>query len=73
MQQSNRQESKRKEGRKTVAGAEERGAGAGKDLEEEKGDNMMMNNEIDQQHATNQKNYGGRRKTETVAAKVMTL
>ena len=43
MQQSNRQESKRKEGRKTVAGAEEHGAGAGKDLEEEeKGDNMII-------------------------------
>jgi hypothetical protein len=30
-----------------VAGAEECGAGAGKDLEEEKGDNTTMNNDND--------------------------
>ena len=45
MQQSNRQESKSREDRKMVAGAEECGAGAGKDLEEEKGDNTMMIND----------------------------
>ena len=28
-----------------VAGAEERGAGSGKDLKEEKGDNTTMNND----------------------------
>ena len=65
MQQSNRQESKRQEGRKTVAGADERGTGAGKDLEEEKGDNTMMNNDNGQQHTTNQKQIvevGGRQR-----------
>jgi hypothetical protein len=31
-----------------VAGAEERGAGADKDLEEEKGDNTTMNKDNDQ-------------------------
>ena len=38
-----------------MVGAEERGAGAGKDLEEEKGDNTMMNNDNNQQDTTNQK------------------
>ncbi len=36
-----------------VAGAEEHGNGAGKDLEEEKGDNTTMNNDNNQQHTTN--------------------
>jgi hypothetical protein len=35
-----------------VAGAEECGAGAGEDLEEEKGDNMRTNNDDDRQHTT---------------------
>jgi hypothetical protein len=35
-----------------VAGAEERGAGTGKALEEEKGDNTTMNNDNNQQHTT---------------------
>jgi hypothetical protein len=39
----NRRESKSREGRKTVAGAEECGTGAGKDLEEEKGHNTTLN------------------------------
>jgi hypothetical protein len=48
-----------------VAGADERGVGAGKDLEDEKGDNTTMNNDNDQQHTTNQKQIvevGGRRR-----------
>ena len=52
MQQSNRRESKSREDRKMVAGAEECGAGAGKDLEEEKRDNMRTNNDDDRQHTT---------------------
>jgi hypothetical protein len=35
-----------------VAGAEECGAGAGKDLEEEKGDNTRTNNDGNRQHTT---------------------
>ncbi len=61
----NRQESKSREGRKTVAGAEECGAGAGEDLEEEKGDNMTTNNDDDRQHTTIKQNMvevGGRRR-----------
>jgi hypothetical protein len=51
-----------------VAGAEECGAGAGEDLEEEKGDNTTTNNGDDRQHTTIKQNKvdgGGRRKTET--------
>jgi hypothetical protein len=72
-QQSNRGESESREGRKTVAGNEECGAGADEDLEEEKGDNTRMNNNNEQRPTThnNQTEYGGgRRKTETVAATV---
>jgi hypothetical protein len=50
MQQSNRRESKSREDRKMGAGAEECGAGAGEDLEEEKGGNTRMNNNDDPQH-----------------------
>jgi hypothetical protein len=39
-----------------VAGAEECGAGAGKDLEEEKRDNQLMNNNNDRQHTTIKQN-----------------
>jgi hypothetical protein len=39
-----------------VAGAEECGASAGKDLEEEKGDNTRTNNDNDQQHTTIKQN-----------------
>ena len=52
MQQSNRQDSKSREDRKTVARAEEYGASAGEDLEEEKGDNTRTNNDDDRQHTT---------------------
>jgi hypothetical protein len=52
MQQSNKREIKSREDRKMVAGAEECGAGAGEDLEEEKGDNMRTNNDDDRQHTT---------------------
>jgi hypothetical protein len=53
MQQSNRQESKSREDRKMVVGAEECGAGAGEDLEEEKGDNTRTtNDDDDRQHTT---------------------
>ncbi len=52
----NRRESKSREGRKTVVGAEESGAGAGKDLEEEKGDNTTTNNCDDRQHTTIKQN-----------------
>ena len=46
-----------------MTGAEECGTGAGKDLEDEKGDNTTMNNTHN-----NQTEYGGgKRKTETVA------
>ena len=38
-----------------MVGADECGAGAGKDLEEEKGDKPTMNNDNDQHHTTNQK------------------
>jgi hypothetical protein len=65
MQQSNRQECESREGRKTVAGAEECGAGAGKDLEDEKGDNTTTNNGNDRQHTTIKQNMaevGGRRR-----------
>ncbi len=47
-----------------MVGAEECGAGAGKDLEEEKGENMTTNNDDDQQHTTIKQNtveVGGRR------------
>jgi hypothetical protein len=47
-----------------VAGAEECGAGAGEDLEDEKEDNMTTNNDDDQQHTTIKQNtveVGGRR------------
>jgi hypothetical protein len=37
---------------KMVVGAEECGAGAGKDLEEEKGDNTRTNNDDNRQHTT---------------------
>jgi hypothetical protein len=47
MQQSKRRESKSREVRKTVVGAEECGAGAGEDLEKEKRDNMRTNNDND--------------------------
>jgi hypothetical protein len=46
-----------------VVGAEECGTGAGKDLEEEKGDNTMTNNNNDRQHTTIKQNtveVGGR-------------
>ncbi len=48
-----------------MAGAEEcgAGAGAGEDLEEEKGDNMRTNNDDDRQHTTIKQNtveVGGR-------------
>jgi len=46
-----------------VAGAEECGAGAGKDLEEEKGDNTMMINDDERRHTTIKQNTveaGGR-------------
>ncbi len=52
-----------------MAGAEGCGAGAGEDLEDEKGDNTTTNNGDDQQHTTI-KYGGGRRKAETVAATV---
>ena len=39
-----------------VAGAEECGAGAGKDLEEEKGINTTMINDDDRQHTTIKQN-----------------
>ena len=39
-----------------MAGAEECGAGAGKDLEDEKGDNTMINNDKDRQHTTIKQN-----------------
>jgi len=39
-----------------VAGAEECSAGAGKDLEEEKGDYTTMNNDDDRQHTTIKQN-----------------
>jgi hypothetical protein len=48
-----------------VAGAEECGAGAGKDLEEEKGDSMRTNNNNDQQYTTIKHNtveVGGRQR-----------
>jgi hypothetical protein len=48
-----------------VAGDEECGAGAGEDLEEEKGDNTRMNNDDDRQHTTIKQNtveVGGRRR-----------
>ena len=54
--QSNRQESKSREGRKTVAGAEECGTGAGKDLEDKKGDNTTTNSDDDRQHTTIKQN-----------------
>jgi hypothetical protein len=38
--------------RKMVAGAEECGAGAGEDLEEEKRDKTRSNNDNDRQHTT---------------------
>jgi len=66
MQQSNRRESKRREDRKTVAGADECvGTGAGEDLEEEKGDNTRTNINNDQQHTTIKQNtleVGGRQR-----------
>jgi hypothetical protein len=46
-----------------VAGVEECGAGAGEDLEEEKGDDMMTNKDEDRQHTTIKQNtveVGGR-------------
>jgi hypothetical protein len=52
MQQSNRRESKSREDRKMVLGAEECGAGAVEDLEEKKGDNTRTNNGDDRQHTT---------------------
>ena len=39
-----------------MAGAEECGAGAGEDLEVEKGDNTMMINDDDRQHTTIKQN-----------------
>ncbi len=39
-----------------VVEAEECGAGAGEDLEEEKGDNTMMINDDDRQHTTTKQN-----------------
>ena len=48
-----------------VAGAEECGAGAGEDLEVEKGDNTMMINDDGRQHTTIKQNTveaGGRRR-----------
>jgi len=39
-----------------VAGAEECGAGAGEDLEDEKGDNTMTKNDDDRQHTTIKQN-----------------
>ena len=48
-----------------VAGAEECGAGAGEDLEVEKGDNTTMINDDDRQHTTIKQNtveVGGRRR-----------
>jgi len=48
-----------------VTGAEECGAGAGEDLEEEKGDNMRTNNHDDRQHTTIKQNMlevGGRQR-----------
>ena len=39
-----------------VAEAEECGAGTGKDLEEEKGDNMTTNNDDDRQRTTIKQN-----------------
>jgi hypothetical protein len=48
-----------------VAGDEECGVGADKDLEEEKGDNTRMNNDNDRQHTTIKQNtveVGGRRR-----------
>jgi hypothetical protein len=48
-----------------VAGAEECGAGAGKDLEEEKGINTTMINDDDRQHTTIKQDtveVGGRRR-----------
>jgi hypothetical protein len=39
-----------------VAGAEGCGAGAGKDLEDEKGDNTTTNNDNGQQHTTIKQN-----------------
>jgi len=39
-----------------VAGAEECGAGAGEDLEDEKGYNMMTNSDDDQHHTTIKQN-----------------
>jgi len=63
MQQSNRRDSKSREERKTVAGAEECGASAGKDLEEEKGYITRRNNDDDRQHTTIKQNtvkVGGR-------------
>ena len=47
-----------------VVVAEECGAGAGEDLEEEKGDNMTMNNDDNRQHTTIKQymvKVGGRR------------
>jgi hypothetical protein len=48
-----------------VAGAEGCGAGAGEDLEDEKGDNMTPNNDDDRQHTTIKQNtaeVGGTRR-----------
>jgi hypothetical protein len=48
-----------------VAGAEECGASAGKDLEEEKGEHTTTNNDDDQQHTTikqNRMEVGGRQR-----------
>ena len=39
-----------------VVGAEECGAGTGKDLEDEKGDNTTTNNDDDRQHTTIKQN-----------------
>ncbi len=39
-----------------VVGAEECGAGTGEDLEDEKGDNTMTNNDDDRQHTTIKQN-----------------
>ena len=39
-----------------MVGAEECGTGAGEDLEEEKGDNTMTNNNNDRQHTTIKQN-----------------
>jgi hypothetical protein len=48
-----------------VVGAEECGAGAGEDLEEEKGDDMTANKGDDRQHTTIKQNtveVGGRQR-----------